>query len=136
MMKKRLRPMVVAGLVACSIGFAEDWAHWRGPTYNGVVANSPPLVDSFGESGPKKVWESELFYEDAKDVGSGAVTIAGGRAYTYVHARYVQRRPWKRVSLDFVFCFDAETGKTVWKKELPSWHMGWSCSCSPTISDG
>jgi outer membrane protein assembly factor BamB len=40
------------------------------------------------------------------------------------------------MSKDFVFCFDAADGKTIWKKELPSWHLGWSDACSPTIADG
>ena len=129
--------LVAAGAVLVSAAaWAEDWPHWRGPTYNGLAPNSPPLVDAFGPDGPKKVWESETLYEGATEVGAGSVTVSDGRAYAYVHPRYVQNRPWKQLSKDFVFCFDASTGKTLWKTELPSWYMGWSASCSPTIADG
>ena len=122
--------VVAVGALLVSAGAsAEDWPHWRGPEFNGVARNSPPLVDSFGEGGPKKLWESEVLYPDAKDLGAGSVTVANGRAYAYVNPRYVQSRPWKRISKDFVYCFDADSGKTVWKKELPSWHLGWSASC-------
>ena len=249
---------VFSGFFLGDVTLAEDWAHWRGPTYNGVAGKSPALVDSFGQDGPKKLWESEVLAPKG-GIGHGSVTIADGRAYTYTNSRFResvtervlsarsfgrtgyasdmpkqlldavekarvsdelkgirdrrQRRTWvnnwlkehvtqenrrfrgaaqarlnagdralpidvlaklapikdrefpdqaafdawlkennidgkhhdnirrllttqKNVAKDFVFCLDAETGKTLWKKGLDAWHMGWSASFSPTVSDG
>ena len=241
---------VLAGAVC-----AEDWAHWRGPTYNGV-AKTPALVDAFEETGPKKLWESEKLCPGRG--GYSSVSIADGRAYTYVHLLYNEPvtervvpknlparfgyvagmpkellekveaarvsderaklsrrkvRQWagewtkanldgdtrkykraietrlqagknampievckklgdlagntypdhaafvaamnaigldaaaqkqvvrtapssKRASKDYAVCLDAETGKTLWKKELPSWAMWYPASCTPTLVDG
>lgn len=55
------RPLTVFALVpfACAMAAVADWNQWRGPLRNGVVLKSPALADSWGESGPVKVWESE-----------------------------------------------------------------------------
>ena len=50
--------LVFGVVLLTGVVLAEDWPHWRGPTYNGV-AKCPPLVDAFPEGGLKKVWESE-----------------------------------------------------------------------------
>ena len=65
---------------------AGDWPHWRGPTFNGL-AESPPLVEAFGEGVPKKVWESEPLH-DKGDTGHGSVTVVDGRVYTFAYARF------------------------------------------------
>jgi len=78
--------LVSAGVVMASVSSAEDWPHWRGPTYDGV-AQSPGLVDGFEGAGPKKLWESERLSPKGS-LGYGSVSVADGRAYVYVQAKY------------------------------------------------
>ena len=69
----------VAMLLSAAASGTDDWPGWRGPTRNGVVADSPPLVDTFGKEGPKLLWKSQpLLGDDAERFGAGKVTEAGG----------------------------------------------------------
>jgi len=77
-------PVVIVSLAVQA--FAEDWAQWRGPERNGVVKNSPPLVDGFPKAGPKKLWQSENI-AGAMQGGWGSVTVADGKAYVYANGK-------------------------------------------------
>ena len=108
-MKKYL--LIMAGLFLTAATFGADWPEWRGPQRNGIVAESPALVDTFGENGPKKLWTSEKIMADAKG-GWGSVAIAEGRGYVYSNWRYdvpIETRTLKRPALEGIG----------WSKEMP-----------------
>ena len=89
--------------------FAENWAHWRGPTGNGGSASAQPPtqwssdkntkwkveIPGLGSSSPV-VWEKQVFITTAVPKGSGG---AGGNLPT----------------LEFkVIAYDRATGKVKW----------------------
>jgi len=76
--------VVVGGLFLGGMVFSADWPGWRGPQRNGVVPESPPLLDVFPEGGAKKLWESEELHA-AGNQSYGCVTVADGCAYLYLN---------------------------------------------------
>jgi outer membrane protein assembly factor BamB len=44
--------------------------------------------------------------------------------------------PESVMSVDFVFCLDCETGKTVWKKQIGGKKLRWPDSSTPTLAGG
>ena len=93
-----------AMLVACgSIAHAEDWPHWRGPQRNGVSAEKGWL-DVWPATGPATAWKAKV------GLGFSGFVVAQGRAYTMGHAE----------GKDTVWCFEAATGKEVWKHSYPA----------------
>lgn len=56
---------------------AADWPQWRGPLRNGILPDSPKLLDKLPEAGLKELWESESI--PANDEGGlSSPVIAGG----------------------------------------------------------
>ena len=64
-----------------------EWPQWRGPNRNGIAPNSPKLLDSWPKEGPKLLWKSAPI-PSGTDGGCGSVTVAGGKAFVFVHWRY------------------------------------------------
>ncbi len=79
--------VVVAAICLAGSAYAADWYQWRGPTRNGIVPESPPLVDSFPESGPRQLWKSEHI-PGADNGGWGSVVVAAGKVYVYCNWEY------------------------------------------------
>jgi outer membrane protein assembly factor BamB len=93
-----------------SFAHAENWAHWRGPTGNGIAINaSPPIewsdtknvkwkveVPGQGLSSPI-VWENRVFV-------TSAVPLSGDAT------RGLPNLEFK------VFCYDRQNGKLLWEK--------------------
>lgn len=65
---------------------ADDWPQWRGPNRNGVVSNSPPLIEAIGDRSPKRVWESETI-PGGNLGGYGQAVVADDRVFVLVHER-------------------------------------------------
>jgi len=86
MSERRLVGLLVV-LAMSAVALADDWPQWRGPRRSGVAADSPALVDAFGEGGPKKVWESEPLHGPGGG-GYGSVAVADGRAYVFADWGY------------------------------------------------
>jgi outer membrane protein assembly factor BamB len=77
---------------------ASDWPCWRGPHHDGVSTESNWLA-KWPADGLPVLWKTNV------GAGYSAVAVAGRRLYT---AGYAENN-------DTVFCFDAETGRVVWK---------------------
>lgn len=82
---------------------AEDWPHWRGPDRNGI-SKEKGWLDQWPDQGPAIAWNA------AVGLGFTSIVVANGKAVTVGHAN----------GKDAVYCFDAITGKEVWKHSYPS----------------
>lgn len=81
----------------------DDWPQWRGPARNGISRESGWLKHWVPGGEPKIAWRA------AVGRGHSAVSVADGRAFTV---------GWDGEQ-DSVFCFDAVTGRLIWKQSYP-----------------
>jgi outer membrane protein assembly factor BamB len=102
-MSRNLILLLLAGHVLSPALRAEDWPHWRGPARNGI-SQEKDWLDEFPTEGPRIAWKANV------GLGFSSLVVAGGRAYTAGHAN----------ETDTVFCFDALTGKEIWKQSYPA----------------
>jgi len=116
--------VVVLGLCAFAApAAAEDWPNWRGPDHNGI-SKETGFATTFPAGGPKILWRASV------GTGFSSFAVAGGKAYTIGNAD----------GKDTVFCWDAETGKEIWKHQYPQrlgdkYYEGGTHS-TPTVVDG
>src|SRR5579864_8591179 len=94
--------MLLPALTA-AMARAADWPNWRGPTHNGVSAESQ-WVDHWSANGPTVAWKANV------GTGFSGFCVAAGRAYTAGNAD----------NTDTLFCFDAESGRPLWKYSYPA----------------
>ena len=94
----------VTVLAAWGAASAEDWPHWRGAGRNGVVAERSGWPAGWP---PKKLWE--------RNVGRGCASpiIVEGKLYVM---------GWR--DGDTLYCFDAATGREMWKQSYPCPYQG------------
>lgn len=90
--------IVAIGLIITQLSFAADWPNWRGPNYNGISEETGWSTD-WPKDGPKVLWKNSV------GIGFSCITVSNGKAYTIGNAD----------NNDTIYCFDAETGKTIWK---------------------
>lgn len=72
----------VCALPACG----GDWPQWRGLNRNGVALQEPPLAESWTNTEPKKVWESDAI-PSREQGGFAGASVVGNRVYVYVNWR-------------------------------------------------
>jgi len=91
--------MVALAVLGGFVG-ADDWPNWRGPTHDGISA----------EKGWKTTWQQPKVLWRA-NVGKGwsSFAVVGKRVYTMGN----------RDDADSVYCFDAATGREIWKQSYP-----------------
>lgn len=103
---------VLTVLIACallaSLGAAEDWPHWRGPDRTGISKET-----GWSPAKPKVLWRAKI------GVGFSSFSVAKGRLYTMGNVD----------DKDIVYCFDAETGKAIWKHT-------YACDRMPKLYEG
>lgn len=111
---------VTAAFLAPLTGRAGDWPQWRGPDHNGI-SKETGWLSNWPAEGPKKLWDGTV------GVGYSSMSVSKGRLYTMGNVENV----------DAVSCFDAETGKLLWKHEYPcpakdpnGYH---GTRCTPTV---
>ena len=122
-MNFRWLTLIVTVSLIMSFSMADDWPNWRGPRYDGVSTETDWSPQALNEA--KILWEAEL------GIGFSAVSIADGKAYAMGNINKTS---------DVVYCFDAVTGKEIWRYEyaedLASRNYEGGCSATPTVSGG
>src|ERR1035437_6387726 len=111
--------LIVAATLLVANSPAADWPQWRGPNRNGISSES--VSASWAADGPKVLWRASV------GTGFSSISISQGRAYTMGNTN----------NEDTVGCFDAATGKTIWKHTYaaqlsPQWYEGGPGS-TPTV---
>lgn len=96
----RIKSTILVGLALCSLtaARADDWPHFRGPARNGSSAEKNWRAE-WPADGPPVAWKAEV------GLGFSSIVVANGRMATVGHAS----------GKDTVFCFDAASGKPLWK---------------------
>lgn len=122
---KRHRAARIAG-VSLSLGVwagaanAIDWPQWRGPQRTGISTETGWKTKWSGGR-PRQVWSAQI------GEGYSGVAVANRRAYTVGNAG----------GQDTVFCFDAASGKIVWKYSYPCPSGDYSGPrATPVVEDG
>jgi outer membrane protein assembly factor BamB len=99
-------------LTGAATAKAEDWNRYRGPNLNGI-SKETGWQANWPVEGPKRLWKASV------GVGFSSVTVSQGHVYTIGNAD----------DTDTVFCFDAVSGKPVWKHPYP-------CKLDPKYYEG
>jgi outer membrane protein assembly factor BamB len=82
-----------------------DWPNYRGPNHDGISSETD-WQSQWGNTGPAVLWKGSV------GTGFSTFAIANGRVYTMGNTSGDN-------SSDVIFCFDAETGKEVWRHSYP-----------------
>ncbi len=93
---------LAALLAAWDAAAAGDWPRFRGPNGNSIVEDK--AFDPAALAAGKKIWTAEV------GKGYSAISVADGRAITMGNDG----------GRDTVFCFDAASGKELWRHSYPS----------------
>src|SRR5262245_10680224 len=104
-MKLSIQTAVTAGILSfltanhCSAATVNGWLDWRGPEQNGVSRETglPDQIDP-----TKPLWTADF-------PGSSTAVVANGRVYIM---GYLGDGPDMQ---EGVICFDAESGKELWR---------------------
>ncbi len=113
--------MFATGLVCATwTARADDWPHWRGPDRNGI-SKEGDWAYQWPDEGPKIAWKAKV------GLGYSGFVVGNDRAYTVGH----------NDGKDTVFCFDAKSGKEIWKHsyaaELGDKYFQGGTTGTPTI---
>lgn len=164
-----MKTACLAVLLGATLACAADWPTYLGPQHNNSVPCAAPLVERFTDA--RLAWTSDMAIPNAMagdgldplrdgrhwvSGGYGAPIVAAGRVYVqyyvpvgtavdaFVVATYGERfRDKFRIEADDVLhCFDAATGKTLWRKVLEKTSLNFQMftkagpSLTPAYADG
>lgn len=102
-MKHASALLISALLLLPAIARADDWPGWRGPSHNGISAETDWL-DSWPKDGPPVAWKASV------GTGFSSMAVAKGRLFTLGNAS----------DKDTVWCLDAVSGKKLWSHSYDS----------------
>jgi outer membrane protein assembly factor BamB len=113
-------PGLAISVIILGIAQAADWPHYRGPNYNGISSETG-WTATWPKDGPKVLWKHEI------GIGFASMSVSNGKVYATGNID----------NNDIVYCFDAVTGKEIWKTSYPCLlynisHEGGPCA-TPTI---
>ena len=99
---------------------ALDWPNFRGPDHNGI-SKETGWTTKWPADGPKQLWKAKV------GMGFASFSVSKERVYTTGNSS----------DSDSVFCFDANTGKEIWKYSFsapldPKYYEG-GTSATPTV---
>lgn len=89
-----------------------EWHRWRGPDLNGI-SKERMWTTAWPAAGPRVLWKASV------GTGFSSVSAAGGRVFTMGND----------ADRESVFCFEAGTGRQVWK-------YTYSCELDPRFYEG
>ncbi len=103
---------------------AADWPNYRGVNHDGISVETDWKSD-WGDAGSKVLWRG------AVGTGYSSIVISEGRAYTMGNRGGPDDKDGgnDQEETDTVYCFDAVTGKVIWKHS-------YSCALQPLYYEG
>ena len=124
-----IAPLLISFAIASQCFAEANWPQFRGPNRDGV-SPSTGLLTKWPAGGPKKLWTAT-----GAGRGYSSCSIADGKLYTMGDAPSTAND-----EDEYLLCFDAATGKQLWKKRLgKAWTGGpndWQSSRSTPTIDG
>src|SRR4051812_5565498 len=90
-------PALMLGMLAAFPARSSDWPQWRGPNRDGISAERISI--NWSTEGPKLLWRASV------GTGFSSIAVSEGRAYTMGNTE----------DKDTIWCFDARSGKDLWK---------------------
>ncbi len=109
----------------------EEQSKWRGPCQRRLMLGEK-AVPLHALKQLKEIADRQFPTQKALDEWFAEHGIEGG-----VREKIMKVIPDYEVrAKDVVLCFDAVTGETVWKTEMPGTAYDWACSCTPCVVDG
>lgn len=120
---RRISPLIIVYvtvvlLINSAVVHGADWPIYRGPQHNGITGETNWIAD-FPATGPKQLWKKSI------GIGFSTMTISNGRVYAMGNSG----KSGPNANQDTVFCFDADTGKEIWKHT-------YSCPLEPKYYEG
>lgn len=138
----RIGWLAVLGLVSAAAGVnGDDWPQWMGPKRDAVWRETG-IVQKFPEGGPKVLWRAPVSW------GYAGPAVAGGKVFVPDFVSETPIDPSKNnpaggptfKGRERTICFDATTGKELWKHEYECTYQKLSYPegprCTPAVHDG
>jgi len=105
MMKSYVHVLILGlgiSAIVCNTAQAADWPSYRGPNYDGISSETG-WTTTWPKDGPKVLWKHEI------GIGFASMSVSSGKVYATGNID----------DNDIVYCFDAVTGKEIWKTSYP-----------------
>ena len=107
-----LSAALLAGLAGLRPAAAADWPQWRGPTRDGISAETG-WAAAWPAGGPRQLWKFSA------GTGCSSVSVSQGRVYTMGN----------RAETDTVYALDEKTGAVLWQHS-------YACKLDPNLFEG
>src|SRR5882672_10849674 len=104
---------LAAGLLLCTVAYADDWPQWRGPNRDGV-SKETGLLKQWPKDGPKLAWQVNI-----GGVGYSSPVIVSDKLF--ITGAEDDTDGLK----EFIVCLNTKDGREVWRKELPNCEGGY-----------